>query len=163
MLACLSKLLTVWFFACQYLQNNTMVLALVEFQNCCCLQAGESVLERQNRLLTGQLEVNKQNLSSIEAELQETRNNQANFDNVLSTVNRTWKELIDDLELLLLRANGTTNGSRVFDLKTHLEKGAIMVHETFGSMYPRLPAKCLSRQQVCRNGKTMLLGLIIAA
>lgn len=88
------------------------------------MQAVESVLERQNRLLTGQLEVNKQNLSSIEAELQETRKKQANFDNVLSSVNRTWKELIDDLELLLLRANGSLNGSHIFDATAHIEKGA---------------------------------------
>ncbi|GAQ80697.1 E3 ubiquitin ligase involved in syntaxin degradation [Klebsormidium nitens] len=85
-------------------------------------KAAESVLERQNRLLTGQLEVNKQNLSSIDAELQETKKKQANFDNVLSSVNRTWKELIDDLELLLLRANGSLNGSHIFDATAHIEK-----------------------------------------
>lgn len=82
-----------------------------------------AVLQYQNQKLAQQLEAQRSEFHALESKFNQLKNKQAKYDDTLIVVNRAWKELVDDLELLSIRAGGCTNGVKVLDLSQTLEDG----------------------------------------
>eukprot|EP01018_Ginkgo_biloba_P001761 Gb_15023 [translate_table: standard] len=83
-----------------------------------------AVLQYQNQKLAQQLEAQKSDFHALENKFNQLKSKQAEYDDTLILVNRAWKQLVDDLELLAIRAGGCTNGVRVLDLSQPLEDGS---------------------------------------
>nr|XP_024399175.1 E3 ubiquitin-protein ligase BRE1-like 2 isoform X3 [Physcomitrium patens] len=71
------------------------------------------MLQYQNHKLSQQLEVQRNEITVLEGRLKQLHSKQALFDENLSIVSRVWNQVVDDLELLTVRANTTTNGIQV--------------------------------------------------
>lgn len=71
------------------------------------------MLQYQNHKLAQQLDVQRNEINVLEDKLSQLRSKQASFDDNLSTVNRVWNQVVDDLEVLTVRASATTNGFHV--------------------------------------------------
>jgi E3 ubiquitin-protein ligase BRE1 len=82
-----------------------------------------TVLQYQNQKLAQQLEAQRSEYHALESKFNQLKNKQAKYDDTLIVINRAWKELVDDLELLSIRAGGCTNGVKVLDLSQTLEDG----------------------------------------
>ncbi|KAH9292409.1 hypothetical protein KI387_042399 [Taxus chinensis] len=82
-----------------------------------------AVLQYQNQKLSQQLEAQKNEFHALESKFNQLKNKQADYDDTLIVVNRVWKQLVDDLELLAIRAGGSTNGFKVLDLSGTFEDG----------------------------------------
>nr|XP_024399172.1 E3 ubiquitin-protein ligase BRE1-like 2 isoform X2 [Physcomitrium patens] len=76
-------------------------------------QVDAQMLQYQNHKLSQQLEVQRNEITVLEGRLKQLHSKQALFDENLSIVSRVWNQVVDDLELLTVRANTTTNGIQV--------------------------------------------------
>lgn len=80
-----------------------------------------AVLQYQNQKLSQQLEAQKSEFHALENKFNQLQNKQANYDDTLMVVNRIWNQLVDDLELLAIRAGGCINGVKILDTSETLE------------------------------------------
>eukprot|EP00897_Mesotaenium_endlicherianum_P006224 jgi/Mesen1/562/ME000105S10733 len=80
------------------------------------------MLHFQNQKLAQQLEVHREEIHQLESKFAECQEKQANYDETLMTVNRVWNQLMEDLELLAVRANANINGLKVENF-SHSRKG----------------------------------------
>ncbi|GJP44851.1 hypothetical protein CLOM_g4257 [Closterium sp. NIES-68] len=69
-----------------------------------------SVLQFQNQKLSQQLEVQKERIHELETRFEDLKARQSDYDDTLMTVNSAWNQLVDDLELLAVKANAGLNG-----------------------------------------------------
>ncbi|KAH9554527.1 hypothetical protein CY35_08G068200 [Sphagnum magellanicum] len=72
-----------------------------------------AMLQYQNQKLAQQLDVQRTEISVLEGKCNSLRSKQASYDDTLVTINRIWNQLVDDLELLAVRANAASNGIRI--------------------------------------------------
>ncbi|XP_015581901.2 E3 ubiquitin-protein ligase BRE1-like 2 isoform X1 [Ricinus communis] len=63
-----------------------------------------AVLQCQNQKLVQQLDLQKHELHDLESKIQELKDRQTSYDDMLITVNQLWNQLVDDLVLLGVRA-----------------------------------------------------------
>ncbi|CAI9106784.1 OLC1v1006003C1 [Oldenlandia corymbosa var. corymbosa] len=66
-----------------------------------------ALLQYQNQKLVQQLDLQKQQLLDLEAKIKELKDKQASYGSVLTTVNRLWNQLEDELVLLGVRAGAS--------------------------------------------------------
>ncbi|KAG6544299.1 hypothetical protein Mapa_014302 [Marchantia paleacea] len=74
-----------------------------------------AVLQYQNHKLAQQLDVHRTEIHALQGKFNQLKSKQASYDDTLITVNRVWKELVDDLELIAIGVNATPNGLRVLE------------------------------------------------
>ncbi|CAM6087903.1 unnamed protein product [Calypogeia fissa] len=73
------------------------------------------VLQYQNQKLAQQLDVQRTEIHALETRFNQLKTKQVSYDETLICVNRVWNQLVDDLELLTVRANATCNGIRLLE------------------------------------------------
>ncbi|XP_068659887.1 E3 ubiquitin-protein ligase BRE1-like 2 isoform X2 [Aristolochia californica] len=69
-----------------------------------------AILQLQNQKLVQQLDVQKNEIHTLEGKFKELKGKQISYDETLITVNRLWNQLVDDLILLGVRAGGYERG-----------------------------------------------------
>ncbi|CAI7874012.1 unnamed protein product [Closterium sp. NIES-53] len=80
-----------------------------------------SVLQFQNQKLSQQLEVQKERIHELESRFEDLKARQSDYDDTLMTVNSAWNQLVDDLEILAVKANAGLNGLQQMSNATPLE------------------------------------------
>ncbi|XP_024516712.1 E3 ubiquitin-protein ligase BRE1-like 2 isoform X1 [Selaginella moellendorffii] len=73
-------------------------------------KADPGMLQYQNQQLAQKLDAQRSEIHALEDKFNQLKSKQTSFDETLISVNRCWKELVDDLELLAVNAHpdGTT-------------------------------------------------------
>ncbi|KMT19795.1 hypothetical protein BVRB_1g008490 [Beta vulgaris subsp. vulgaris] len=74
-----------------------------------------AVLQYQNQKLVQQLDAQKHELHDLEVKIQELKERQSSYDDMLTTVKQIWNQMIDDLVLLGVRAGGGINILQTLD------------------------------------------------
>ncbi|XP_065861759.1 E3 ubiquitin-protein ligase BRE1-like 2 isoform X2 [Euphorbia lathyris] len=75
-----------------------------------------AVLQLHNQKLFQQLDIQKHELHDLETKIQESKERQIAYDNMLITINQLWNQLVDDLVLLGVRAGG---GDKALPILNH--------------------------------------------
>ncbi|CAN6477956.1 unnamed protein product [Victoria cruziana] len=70
-----------------------------------------AVLEYKNQKLIQQLEAQKAEFAVLEDKFRQLKAKQQDHDSVLLVVNRTWEQLLDELESMSIRTSGASNGT----------------------------------------------------
>ncbi|CAO2834313.1 unnamed protein product [Amaranthus hypochondriacus] len=65
-----------------------------------------AVLQYQNQKLVQQLDAQKQELHDLEVKIQELKERQSSYDDMITTVKHLWNQLVDDLVFLGAKAGG---------------------------------------------------------
>lgn len=74
------------------------------------------MLAYQNQKLAAQLEIQREEIHDLERRAKDLQEKQEKYDETLLAVNRVWTQLLNDLELMAVRANGNTNGLQVLQI-----------------------------------------------
>ncbi|KAL6005066.1 ubiquitin-like modifier hub1 [Asimina triloba] len=69
-----------------------------------------AVLQYKNQKLVQQLEAQKAEFSALENKFHQLKEKQQTYDDTLQVVNRSWEQLVDDLESISFRTRGGSNG-----------------------------------------------------
>ncbi|KAJ7565730.1 hypothetical protein O6H91_02G072500 [Diphasiastrum complanatum] len=121
----------------RHLNNNTAVSPPLKKQPSAPVleekKVDAAMLQYQNQKLVQQLDVQKSEIRALEEKFNLLKGKQASFDGTLITVNRCWNELVDDLELLAVRANAEGSELRVLKPSPAKDRASITVppEETF--------------------------------
>ncbi|GAV81523.1 zf-C3HC4_3 domain-containing protein [Cephalotus follicularis] len=78
-----------------------------------------AVLQYQNQKLVQQFDLQKHELHDLENKIQELKDKQTFFDDLLITMNQLWNQVVDDLILLGVQAGGGKNALRTLDHTDH--------------------------------------------
>eukprot|EP00850_Spirogloea_muscicola_P004025 SM000017S02765 [mRNA] locus=s17:155741:161803:+ [translate_table: standard] len=81
------------------------------------------MLQFQNQKLSQQLEVQREEIQSLEKRIKDLRGKQAHYDDTLLVVNRAWNQLVQELELLTVQADANTLGLQILEGKDGFEEG----------------------------------------
>eukprot|EP00850_Spirogloea_muscicola_P006846 SM000033S12367 [mRNA] locus=s33:455296:461432:- [translate_table: standard] len=81
------------------------------------------MLQFQNQKLSQQLEVQREEIQSLENRIKDLRSKQAHYDDTLLVVNRAWNQLVQELELLTVQADANTLGLQILEDKDGFEEG----------------------------------------
>ncbi|KAL2893713.1 E3 ubiquitin-protein ligase BRE1-like 2, partial [Bienertia sinuspersici] len=84
-----------------------------------------AVLQYQNQKLVQQLDVQKHELHDLEAKIQELKERQSSYDDMLTTVKQLWNQLTDDLVLLGVKAGEGVNVLQTSDSEDCLQGSII--------------------------------------
>lgn len=82
-----------------------------------------AVLKFQNKKLVQQLETQKAEFFALENKFHQQKEKQQTYDETLKEVNRSWGQLVDDLESLTICSRGSTNGGCDGNQFNNLEGG----------------------------------------
>ncbi|XP_077236568.1 E3 ubiquitin-protein ligase BRE1-like 1 [Tasmannia lanceolata] len=69
-----------------------------------------AVLQYQNQKLVQQLEAQKAEFFAVGNKFHQMKEKQHTYDDILHVVNRSWEQLVDDVESLSIRIRGSANG-----------------------------------------------------
>lgn len=72
-----------------------------------------TVLQYENHKLSQQLDIQRAEIQALEAKSNQLKSKQISYDYNLASIQNAWEELVDNLELLSVRANAPINGLRV--------------------------------------------------
>uniref|UniRef100_A0A803LUS6 E3 ubiquitin protein ligase n=1 Tax=Chenopodium quinoa TaxID=63459 RepID=A0A803LUS6_CHEQI len=74
-----------------------------------------TLLQYQNQKLVQQLDAQKHELHDLEVKIQELKERQSSYDDMLTTIKQLWNQLIDDVVFLGVRAGGNLNVLQTLD------------------------------------------------
>ncbi|KAG0630974.1 hypothetical protein M758_1G217700 [Ceratodon purpureus] len=121
-----------------------------------------AMLQFQNHQLAQQLDHQRSEISALESRCSQFKSKQASYDDTLITVNRAWNTLVDDLELLAVRANAPTNGLRVLEPSPAIKERPVSTvppEETFLQRLLEKGATESSNGEESSNGSALEAGL----
>eukprot|EP00249_Psilotum_nudum_P018380 c26777_g1_i1 orf=1-1347(-) len=72
-----------------------------------------SMLQYQNQRLAQQRDAQRIEIHDLENKINQLRSKQVAYDNSLASIHNAWDELVDNLEILAVRANASTDGLKV--------------------------------------------------
>ncbi|KAI5061234.1 hypothetical protein GOP47_0023739 [Adiantum capillus-veneris] len=78
-------------------------------------QVDAAELQYENHKLAQQLDVQRNEIHALELECQELKNKQTCYDESLASIQDAWEELVDNVELLSVRANAPSSGLRLLE------------------------------------------------
>lgn len=78
-----------------------------------------AVLQYQNQKLVQQLDAQKHELHDLEVKIQELKERQSSYDDMLTTVKHLWNQLIEDLVFLGIKAGGGLNVLQTLDAEDY--------------------------------------------
>lgn len=73
-------------------------------------QVDAAELQYENHKLAQQLDVQRHEIHSLEVKCQDLKHKQTCYDESLASIQEAWEELVDNVELLSVRANAPSNG-----------------------------------------------------
>ncbi|KAM5554572.1 E3 ubiquitin-protein ligase BRE1-like 1 [Rosa sericea] len=90
-----------------------------------------AVLQYQNQKLSQKLETQKVEYSALQNELSQLKKKQLPYDSTLSVVNKSWKELVKDLESCSIRSRKSTCQQDVKDNSVVRDGAPSTLHDAF--------------------------------
>ncbi|XP_021740269.1 E3 ubiquitin-protein ligase BRE1-like 2 isoform X1 [Chenopodium quinoa] len=80
-----------------------------------------AVLQYQNQKLVQQLDAQKHELHDLEVKIQELKERQSSYDDMLTTIKQLWNQLIDDVVFIGVRAGGSLNVLQTLDSEDYAQ------------------------------------------